>query len=54
MERFRVARNQRFPSPPTMVGQELDISGNLCIPEPGHTTLLYSNSNPALALESLS
>ena len=36
MERFRASRNQRFSSPPTMVGSGIDSSDNLCIPEPDH------------------
>ena len=35
MECFRAPRNQRFSSPPTMVGLGIS-SDNLCIPEPGH------------------
>ena len=34
MEHFRAPRNQIFSSPPSMVGQGLGSSDNLCIP--GH------------------
>ena len=40
MERFRASRNQRFSSPPAMVGSRLGSLDNLCIPELGHYLVL--------------